>query len=78
MSEAAENLLDRIVALGEEYPERWVPDDVLWPAANLSYDDYLNAAADLVESGLAESQADASEFPFLRAIPEGTERVRPL
>ncbi len=78
MSEAAENLLDRIVALGEEYPERWVPDDVLWPAANLSYDDYLNAAADLVESGLAESQADASEFSFLRATPEGTERVRPL
>ena len=78
MSEAAENLLDRIVALGEEYPERWVPDDVLWPAANLSYDDYLNAAADLVESGLAESQADASDFPFLRATPEGIERVRPL
>jgi hypothetical protein len=78
VSEAAENLLDRIVALGEEYPERWVPDDVLWPAANLSYDDYLNAAADLVESGLAESQSDASEFPFLRATPEGTERVRPL
>ena len=78
MSEAAENLLDRIVALGEEYPERWVPDDVLWPAANLSYDDYLNAAADLVETGLAESQADASEFPFLRATPEGRERVRPL
>ena len=78
MSEAAENLLDRIVALGEEYPERWVPDDVLWPAANLSYDEYLNAAADLVESGLAESQADASQLPFLRATPEGRERVRPL
>ena len=78
MSEAAENLLDRIVALGEEYPERWVPDDVLWPAANLSYDDYLNAAAELVESGLAESQVDASEFPFLRATPEGRERVRLL
>ena len=78
MSEAAENLLGTIVALGEEYPERWVPDDVLWPAANLSYDDYLNAAADLVESGLAESQADASEFPFLRATPEGRERVRSL
>jgi hypothetical protein len=78
VSEAAENLLGRIVALGEEYPERWVPDDVLWPAANLSYDDYLNAAAELVESGLAESQADASEFTFLRATPEGRERVRPL
>jgi hypothetical protein len=55
-----------------------VPDDVLWLAANLSYDDYANAAAELVESGLAESQVDASEFTFLRATPEGRERVRPL
>jgi len=78
VSEAAETLLGRIVALGEEYPDRWVPDDVLWPAANLSYVDYVNAAAELVESGLAESQVDASEFPFLRAAPEGRERVRPL
>ena len=78
MSEAAEHLLGKIVALGEEYPDRWVPDDVLWPAASLSYDDYVDAAAELVESGLAESQADASEFPFLRDTPEGRERVRPL
>jgi hypothetical protein len=76
--EAAENLLGRIVALGEEYPDRWVPDDVLWSAANLSYEEYVDAADELVVGGLAESQADASEFPFLRATPEGRERVRPL
>jgi hypothetical protein len=78
LSEAAENLLGRVVALGEEYPDRWVPDDILWPAANLSYEEYVDAADELVVGGLAESQAHASEFPFLRATPEGVERVRPL
>jgi hypothetical protein len=78
VSEAAENLLGRIVALGEEYPDGWVPDDVLWSAANLSNEEYVDAADELVVGGLAESQADASEFPFLRATPEGREGVRPL
>ena len=78
MSEAAENLLDRIVALGEGYPDRWVPDDVLWPAANLSYEEYVDTADELVVGGLAESKADGSDFPFLRATPEGRERVPPL
>jgi hypothetical protein len=55
-----------------------VPDDVLWPAANLSYEEYVDAADELVVGGLAESQADGSDFPFLRATPEGTERVPPL
>jgi hypothetical protein len=47
---------------------------VLWPAANLSYEDYINAADELVERGLAESQADASDFPALRSTPVGRER----
>jgi hypothetical protein len=74
VSEDAEILLERVVALGDEYPDGWVPDEVLWPAANLSYEDYINAAGELVESGLAESQADASDFPALRSTPEGRER----
>jgi hypothetical protein len=71
MSEAAENLLARVVVLGEASPDGYVADEVLWDAANLSYEEYVDAADELVKSGFAESKADASEFPSLRATPEG-------
>ena len=76
LSENAQRLLGRVVILGGEYPGGLVQDSILWEAANLKYEAYVDAAAELVDKGLAESLADASEFPALKATPEGTERVR--
>jgi hypothetical protein len=71
MSEDAKNLLARVVVLGEAAPDGYVDDEVLWTLANLSYEEYVDAADELVKSGFVESKADASAFPSLRATPEG-------
>ncbi len=76
LSENAQRLLERVVILGGEYPGGLVQDSLLWEAASLKYEAYLDAAAELVEKGLAESLADASYFPALKATPAGTERIR--
>ena len=76
LSENAQRLLGRVVILGGEYPGGLVQGSILWEAADLKYEAYLDAAAELVEKGLAESLADASDFPGLKATPAGTERIR--
>ena len=77
ISENAEKLLGKLVALGQKREaDAYVEDEVLWDAANLSYEEYVDAADELVVGGLAESKANASDFPFLRATPEGRGRIR--
>ena len=71
MLEAAENLLGRIVALGEEYPDTWVPDDVLWSAANLSYEEYVDAADELVVGGSRRVRLTRVSFRFLEPHLKG-------
>ncbi len=74
--EAAEDLLGRIVVLGDIYPDGWVEDTVLYEEVNLSYEDYVAAAAELVRSGLAVTIA--GDYSFLRATPEGRTWVQSL
>ncbi len=74
--EDAQKLSGRVVILGGEYPGGLVRDSSLWEAADLKYEAYVDAAAELVEKGLAETIAEASDFPALKATPEGTERIR--
>ena len=76
LSGNARRLLERVVVLGQESPEGFVQDSDLWEAANLKYEAYVDAAAELVEKGLAESIPDASAFPALKATREGSERIR--
>lgn len=79
ISEDAENLLGRIVALGQWDPDGWVSDEALCNAAHLSYnEEYLPAAEELVKVGLAESRPHTTDLSFLRATPEGRERVQSL
>ena len=76
LSENAQRLLGKVVVLGEEYPGGVVQDSLLWQAASLKYEAYVDAAAELVEKGLAKSLANASYFPALKATNEGAERIR--
>ncbi len=73
LSEPAERLLAKALVLRREYPDGWVPDEILWEAAELAYERYVVAAEELVEWGLAESQG--SDYAALRATPEGIDMV---
>jgi hypothetical protein len=76
LSENAEELLGRIVVLGEEHPRGDVPERVLLEATGFSEDEYLAAAEELVEAGLAET--DDRVYAGLKATQEGNERIRGL
>ncbi len=62
--------------MGEEYPGEDVPVRVLVEATGFSEAEYLDAAEELVDAGLAES-AD-SYFAGLSATPAGRDRITGL
>jgi hypothetical protein len=53
-----------------------VEDRTLWEAADLKYEAYVDASAELVEKGLAVTVAGSSDFPGLRVTNEGTKRIK--
>jgi hypothetical protein len=65
LSEDAQKLLGRVVILGGEYPGGVVQDSTLWEAADLKYEAYVDAAAELVEKGLAETARNIYLFNLL-------------
>jgi hypothetical protein len=52
--ENAEKHFGQVVALGEEHSDRWVVDRILWEAAKLDYEAYVDAAEHLFENQLVE------------------------
>jgi hypothetical protein len=76
LSENAEELLGRVVLLGEEHPEGDVPWRVLVEATGFDADVYEAAAEELVEAGLAET--DDSDYAGLTATTAGKEWVTGL
>ena len=76
LSVNAENLLGRLVVLGEERLGGEVKDVDLLKEVELDYDAYVDAAKELIDAGLAVS--DDSDLYFLKATPEGTDRIRSL
>jgi len=76
LSEKAENLLRRVVILGEVYHREDVPRGILVKTTAVGEDEYEAVAEELVEAGLAESVD--SDSAGLRATPAGKERVRGL
>jgi hypothetical protein len=53
-SPEAMRLLRQVVALGEDHSDGWVVDRILWEAAELDYDAYVDAADQLFENQLVE------------------------
>jgi len=74
LSEKAENLLRRVVILGEAYKREDVPWRILVKTTAVGEDEYEAVAEELLEAGLAESID--SDYGALRATPAGKERVR--
>jgi hypothetical protein len=74
LSENAENLLRRVVILGEAYHREDVSWRILVKTTAVGEDEYEAVAEELVEAGLAESVD--SDYAGLRATPAGKERVR--
>jgi hypothetical protein len=74
LSEDARKLLSQVVALGEDYLERWVPDDILWEAAKFNPDTYYDAAEELYAKNLVEREG--TDFALLRATSEGMNLAR--
>jgi hypothetical protein len=76
LSENAEELLGRVVILGEEHPRGDVPWRVLVDATGLDAIEYEAAAEELAEVGVAESYD--SDYAGLTATPAGKERITGL
>src|SRR5215213_4937011 len=74
LSEKAENLVRRVVILGEAYQREDVPWRILVKTTAVGEDEYKAVAEELVEAGLAE-RVDG-DYAGLRATPAGKERVR--
>jgi hypothetical protein len=74
LSEKAENLLRRVVILGDAYQREDVPRRILVKTTAVGEDEYEAVEQELVEAGLAESVD--SDFAGLRATLAGKERVR--
>jgi len=74
LSEKAENLLRRIVILGDAYHREDVSRRILVKTTPVGEDEYEAVAEELLEAGLAESVD--SDYGALRATPAGKERVR--
>ena len=73
LSEKAENLLRRVVILGDAYQREDVPWRILAKTTPVGEEEYEAVAEELVEAGLAESVD--SDSRSLRATPSGKERV---
>jgi len=74
LSEKAENLLRRVVILGDAYQREDVPRRILLKTTAVGgEDEYEAVAEELVEAGLAESIDN--DYAALRATPAGRERV---
>jgi hypothetical protein len=73
LSEKAENLLRRVVILGDAYQREDVPWRILVKTTAVGEDEYEAVAQELVEAGLAESVD--SDYASLKATPAGRERV---
>jgi hypothetical protein len=76
LSENAEELLGRVVLLGEEHPGGDVPWRILVEATGLGAYEYEAAAGELVEAGLAESYD--SDYAGLTATQAGKARITGL
>ena len=74
LSEKAENLLRRVVILGDAYQREDVPRRILVKTTAVGEDEYVAVAEELVEAGFAESVD--RDYAGLRGTPAGTERVR--
>ena len=74
LSENATKLLRQVVALRRKYSDGYVPDHVLWEAAELGPAAYDNAANELVANNLAESHT--SDPAVLRSTPKGMQLAR--
>ena len=74
LSEKAENLVRRVVILGEAYQREDVPWRILVKTTAVGEDEYEAVVEELLEAGLAESVD--SDYEALRATPAGKERVR--
>jgi hypothetical protein len=76
LSENAEKLLGRAVALRGEYSNGYVPDRILWEAAEIGPVAYDGAAAELIANKLVETQAQTSDPATLKATPKGMRLAR--
>jgi hypothetical protein len=74
LSEKAENLLRRVVILGEVYHREDIPRRILVKTTAVGEEEYEAVAEELVEAGLAE-RVDG-DYTGMRATPTGKERVR--
>ncbi len=74
LSEKAENLLRRVVILGDAYQREDVPRRILVKTTPVGEDEYEAVAEELLEAELAESVG--SDYAGLRATPTGKKRVR--
>jgi hypothetical protein len=73
LSEDAKKLLREVMALRREYPNGYVPDHILWEAAELDPVAYDDAAKELVANKLAEGHT--SDPAVLRLRPKGTKLI---
>ena len=73
LSEKAEQLLRRVVILGEAYQREDVPRRILVKTTAVGEDEYEAVAQELVEARLAESVD--SDYTALRATSAGRERI---
>ncbi len=73
LSEDAKKLLRQVMALRREYPDGYVPDHVLWKAAELEPVAYDAAAKELVANKLEEDHT--TDPAVLRLRPKGTKLV---
>ena len=73
LSEKAENLLRRVVILGEAYQSEDVPRRILVKTTAVGEDEYEAVAEELLEAGLAEKVG--GDYAGLRATSAGKERV---
>ena len=74
LSEKAENLLRRVVILGDAYQREDVPRRILVKTTPVGEDEYEAVTEELLEAELAESVG--SDYAGLRATPAGKKRVR--
>ena len=73
LSEKAENLLRRVVILGDAYQREDIPRRILVKTTPVGEDEYEAVAEELLEAELAESVG--SDYASLRATLTGKERV---
>jgi RIO-like serine/threonine protein kinase len=69
LSENATKLLRQVVALRRKYSDGYIPDHILWEAANLDPDPYYDAAEQLLGNQLVKRQG--KDFATLKATPKG-------